>query len=53
MMNIAVGFDTSCYTTSVAADGADNRSFWFNELGMSSYYNTLEAGETYTFTAEL
>ncbi len=40
-------------TTSVAADGSANKSFWFNELGMDSYYNTLVAGETYTFAFDV
>lgn len=40
-------------TTSVAADGSSNKSFWFNELGMDSYYNTLVAGETYTFAFDV
>ncbi|MBQ3166248.1 MAG: hypothetical protein IJC01_02815, partial [Clostridia bacterium] len=40
-------------TTSVAADGSDNKSFWFNDLGMDSYYNTLESGKTYTFAFDV
>ena len=40
-------------TTSVADNGNDNKNFWFNELGMASYYNKLVSGETYTIVFDV
>lgn len=40
-------------TTSVSDNGSDNRSFWFNELGMDSYYNKLQSGKKYTVSFDV
>ena len=40
-------------TTKVSDNGSDNRNFWFNELGMESYYNKLQAGKTYTVSFDV
>ncbi len=40
-------------TTKVADNGADNKNFWFNELGMPSYYNKLQSGKTYTVSFDV
>ncbi len=40
-------------TTTVADNGNDNKNFWFNELGMASYYNKLVSGEQYTITFDV
>jgi len=40
-------------TTNVSDNGSDNRNFWFNELGMASYYNKLQSGKTYTVSFDV
>ena len=40
-------------TTKVSDNGSDNRNFWFNELGMPSYYNKLQSGKTYTVSFDV